>query len=167
MPVLKNQRHEAFAQAIAKGESATEAYLSAGYKVDNKVAQVSGSRLMAIAIINNRILQLKHGAAEKVELTKAWVLSRLMDNVDTSLGRKPFKKTITNKETGGRETVEIFERDTTAANQGLSLLGKELAMFIERKEIGGVGEFAKMSDEEIDAQLAEMVGEVEGTEARH
>jgi len=49
----------------------------------------------------------------------------------------------------------------------LSLLGKELAMFIERKEVGGPGEFAKMTDEEIDRQLAEMMGEVEGSEARH
>lgn len=31
MPVLKNQRHERFAQELAKGKSATDAYLAAGY----------------------------------------------------------------------------------------------------------------------------------------
>ncbi len=32
MPVLKNPRHEAFAQALARGMSATAAYVEAGYK---------------------------------------------------------------------------------------------------------------------------------------
>ncbi len=32
MPVLKNSRHERFAQNVAKGMSATEAYEKAGYK---------------------------------------------------------------------------------------------------------------------------------------
>jgi hypothetical protein len=32
MPVLKNTRHEAFAQALARGEPAVKAYVEAGYK---------------------------------------------------------------------------------------------------------------------------------------
>lgn len=32
MPVLPNQRHEAFAQALAKGKTADEAYALAGFK---------------------------------------------------------------------------------------------------------------------------------------
>ena len=32
MPMLKNPRHEAFAQALARGMSATAAYVEAGYK---------------------------------------------------------------------------------------------------------------------------------------
>jgi phage terminase small subunit len=32
MPVLKNARHEKFAQALAKGKSATDAYNEAGFK---------------------------------------------------------------------------------------------------------------------------------------
>jgi hypothetical protein len=32
MPVLKNPRHEAFAQALVRGESAAKAYVDAGYK---------------------------------------------------------------------------------------------------------------------------------------
>ncbi len=38
MPVLKNARHEAFAQALAKGSTATEAYEIAGYTADRKNA---------------------------------------------------------------------------------------------------------------------------------
>jgi phage terminase small subunit len=32
MPTLKNPRHEAFAQALARGISASAAYVEAGYK---------------------------------------------------------------------------------------------------------------------------------------
>jgi hypothetical protein len=34
MPILKNPRHEAFAQALARGMSATAAYVDAGYKAN-------------------------------------------------------------------------------------------------------------------------------------
>ncbi|TCL89842.1 hypothetical protein C8J38_11030 [Rhizobium sp. PP-WC-2G-219] len=34
MPVLQNTRHEAFAQVLAKGMTATDAYTEAGYKGD-------------------------------------------------------------------------------------------------------------------------------------
>ena len=34
MPVLKNPRHEAFAQAVARGMSAAAAYVEAGYKAN-------------------------------------------------------------------------------------------------------------------------------------
>jgi hypothetical protein len=34
MPTLKNHRHEAFAQALARGDSAAKAYIEAGYKAN-------------------------------------------------------------------------------------------------------------------------------------
>jgi hypothetical protein len=39
----------------------------------------------------------------------------------------------------------------------IELLGKELGMFIDRKEVGGPNEFACMSDEELDAFLRESI----------
>lgn len=45
MPVLKNQRHESFAQALAKGMTASDAYTAAGYKGDRTAA----SRLFTAA----------------------------------------------------------------------------------------------------------------------
>jgi phage terminase small subunit len=35
MPILTNPRHERFAQELAKGKTATEAYRLAGYKHDD------------------------------------------------------------------------------------------------------------------------------------
>lgn len=39
MPVLHNARHEKFAQALAKGMTATDAYTEAGYKRDRTAAE--------------------------------------------------------------------------------------------------------------------------------
>jgi hypothetical protein len=47
--------------------------------------------------------------------------------------------------------------DSSVANQALKLLGKELGMFIDRKEIGGPNEFERMSDVELGAFLRESI----------
>jgi phage terminase small subunit len=41
MPGLKNARHERFAQQIAQGKSAVEAYRLAGYRAANKSAETA------------------------------------------------------------------------------------------------------------------------------
>lgn len=65
MPVLKNPRHEAFAQALAKGETADQAYQSAGYKEDRGHA----SRLAANGSIRQRLTELQSAAAERTLVT--------------------------------------------------------------------------------------------------
>ncbi len=65
MPVLKNARHETFAQGLAKGMSATEAYAAAGYKGDRKAA----SNLWTKMDIKERVTELQSKAVKKVEIT--------------------------------------------------------------------------------------------------
>lgn len=67
MPVLKNARHETFAQGLAKGLTADEAYVSAGYKPDRGHA----SRLAANGNIRARVDEIKSRAAEKAEWSAA------------------------------------------------------------------------------------------------
>ena len=57
MPVLNNSRYEHFAQAIAKGLSVTNAYVSAGYSKAGAVQ--SGRRLLTNAHICARIKELQ------------------------------------------------------------------------------------------------------------
>jgi hypothetical protein len=52
---------------------------------------------------------------------------------------------------GEEEVPGEYTYNGSVANKALELLGKELGMFIDRKEIGGLNEFARMSDEELDA----------------
>jgi hypothetical protein len=65
MPVLKNAKHERFAQEVSKGKTAEEAYVSAGYLPSRKNA----SRLRTNEGIQSRIEEILSRAAEKVAVT--------------------------------------------------------------------------------------------------
>lgn len=65
MPVLPNAKHERFAQGVAKGLSATEAYSKAGYK-DH---QPSASRLLSNVMVQSRVAELQEKAAIQVGVT--------------------------------------------------------------------------------------------------
>ncbi len=56
--MLKNQRHERFAQGIARGLPATQAYIQAGYKARGKSAGNAASRLLENDGIQTRLLEL-------------------------------------------------------------------------------------------------------------
>lgn len=65
MAALKNARHERFAQELAKGKSAAEAYVVTGYK-DNRSA---ASRLSTNVNVAARVAELQGKAAERTVLT--------------------------------------------------------------------------------------------------
>lgn len=111
MPVLDNQRHEAFAQHLAKGMSADEAYQRAGYKQNrgNAIRMKANERIM------KRVDELTQSISETVidqtAITRSWVLGKL--------------HSIATKQE---------EKAPAAANRALELIGKELGMFVERSE---------------------------------
>ena len=65
MPALQNARHERFAQELAKGKTADEAYQQAGY-AENRGNAV---RLKANENVLRRITELKDRAAFRVEVS--------------------------------------------------------------------------------------------------
>lgn len=73
MPVLGNPRHERFAQELAKGETADEAYQSAGYTPDRGNA----SRLTANDSIQGRVREILDRGAERAAITEEMVLREL------------------------------------------------------------------------------------------
>jgi hypothetical protein len=54
----------------------------------------------------------------------------------------------------GKPTGE-FRYNGAVANRALELLGIEIGMFIDRHEIGEPGEFARMTDDELQVYLVE------------
>jgi phage terminase small subunit len=113
MRILSNPRHERFAQELANGVSATEAYERAGFARN----RVSAHRLKQKPNIGERVCELlkqrEHinaqataKAIEKTALTKQWVIERLMS----------FAK--------------CADKDA-ASVRALELLGKELGMFVD------------------------------------
>ncbi len=65
MPVLKNARHETFAQGLAKGLTADEAYQKAGFKPNRGNA----ATLKANQSILDRVTELQSKAVKKIEIT--------------------------------------------------------------------------------------------------
>lgn len=74
MPALENPKHERFAQALAKGETATEAYILAGYKAnDGNAARLKGNDRIAA-----RVAEIQERAAIRTEITVASITERLL-----------------------------------------------------------------------------------------
>ncbi|MCP8895336.1 hypothetical protein KYK29_10360 [Shinella daejeonensis] len=85
MPVLKNARHEKFAQALAKGKTADEAYQEAGYKPNRGNA----ATLKANQSISDRVAELQAGAAAKAQWTAADRLKTLSEIVERTAMTDP------------------------------------------------------------------------------
>lgn len=70
MPVLTNPKHERFAQGLAKGKTADEAYVLAGYKENRGNA----ATLKANQSILDRVAELQNAGSMRVEITIASLL---------------------------------------------------------------------------------------------
>jgi phage terminase small subunit len=73
MPVLENVRHERFAQALASGLTAADAYVEAGYSRNDG----NSSRLKGDERIAARVEEILAAAGTRVEITQARVLAEL------------------------------------------------------------------------------------------
>lgn len=130
MPVLDNARHERFAQEVAKGKSAAEAYQAAGYNADDKSAETAGPRLLRNVQVQARVDEILGRAAARVEIDRAWVLDRLVQNVERAMQVEEVK------DPKGGGTGE-FRYEGNVANKALELIGKELSMFKLQTELTG------------------------------
>jgi hypothetical protein len=83
MGILKNSRHEAFALALSKGETATAAYKLAGYKADRKYA----ARLTTKDDIAARVSELQTAVAEQHIITQVEILTELRKIGFSRIGR--------------------------------------------------------------------------------
>ena len=115
MPILENQRHELFAQEIAKGKSASEAYKIAGYRPSRKNA----GRLKTKEDINARVSELQGVAARSTEITIKFICRELDE-----------------------ANAVAKERGQASAMVSASALRAKLAgLMVERVEVGGPGDF--------------------------
>ena len=117
---------------MASGRKPAEAYELTGYS--EKGAAQSAARLLRDPPMRARVSELQAAAAERViektALDRAWVLTRLRENVDRSM------QAIAVVDSEGTPTG-AYQYQPMAANKGLELIGKELGMFKERIEHSG------------------------------
>lgn len=106
MPVLKNAKHEAFAQGLAKGKTADEAYVEAGYSYNRGNA----ARLKANESIRKRTEEIQSRVAQKAEWSAAERIAMLQRIADANEHDDP-RVTVsaiaeTNKMTGAYAPVK-------------------------------------------------------------
>lgn len=97
MPALKNPKHEAFAQAVALGMPASQAYVefvSRDGKCSARNAEVTGSKLTKDSEIGLRISELRNMHSDrtdaKFKLTKERWLERLDGIADKAESAEDF-----------------------------------------------------------------------------
>jgi phage terminase small subunit len=152
-------KREAFVLAYIKTGNASEAYRQAyNTNASAKTIHEKASRLLAEGNVRARFEVLRgkvmERAVEKTAISKAGVIEKLVANVERAMQAEPVRR----KTDEGKEQVPgEYTYNGSVANKALELLGKELGMFIDRKEIGGPNEFDRMSDEELEAFLREPI----------
>lgn len=129
-------KQEKFAQLYIELGNATAAYKGAYSTARMKPATVNNNAyaLLQNSEITARIDALQSQAAEKAVLTKAWILERLMRNARICLGEETIKLAIRPRDAESTIELDISDREGSAANRALELLGKEMGMFVERTE---------------------------------
>lgn len=151
MGMLPNPKHERFAQEIASGKTQGEAYEAAGYKAKDHAAEANGNRLLKNAAIEARVQQLLGRVAQGLVLTKQWVIERLIENADRAMQAEAVK-------TADGTTTGEYRYEGSVANRALELLGKEIGMFVDRKEVRS-GQLDDITPDELGRLRQELVNE--------
>lgn len=154
MPQFTNTRWENACQALAIGRNITQAYADGGF-VGN---QTAASRFFKRKKVMARVAEIqndKHAADFKIReiaikkagLDESWIIERLKYGIELGLRGEPVL------DADGNPTGKFGKRDLKAAMQGLGHAISIKGMAIHRHEIGGPGDFARLTDAELDAEL--------------
>jgi hypothetical protein len=145
MPMLKNQRREAFCrmiiEAAKRGLPQTWAYEKAGYHADGHSAEVNASRLLNYAEIKTRIAELGAPAVRRTRVSVESLLTELETTINDARG-------------DGQHSVVV---------NALTLSAKLVGLLRDRVEVGGVGEFAAL--ETTEAVVAALLADQTAAEA--
>ena len=128
MPALSNPKHEWFAQGLAKGKSADQAYQDAGYKPDRGHA----SRLASNGIIQNRVAELLGRVAEKAAVT----IESLVAELDQVLA------------------LAIETKQLSGAVSAIKEKAVLLGLRVEKSERTNKNDVRQLTDAELSAELA-------------
>lgn len=153
MSALTNAKHEAFAQGLAKGLTADEAYAQAGFKPNRGNA----SRLKANESISTRVNELLDRSGERAEVTIARVLDE-MRKLGFSDMRRAFDENgrlkrpeewdddfaasiasveVVTRNIGDGDIEHVHKIKVWDKNSALEKIAKHLGMFVDRIEHSG------------------------------
>ena len=135
MPILGSSRHELFAQAVASGKSASEAYRQSG--ANGKNADVQAAKLVVRGSIRERVAELKAAQSQKSELSRDQLREFLTEVILTPAGKVDEQSRLCQSYKVTPEAREIRMPDKLRAIEQLAkLCGWNAA---ERHEHGANG----------------------------
>ena len=145
MPVLANPRHELFAQAVASGKSASEAYRQSG--ATGKNADVQAAKLVVKSSIRERVAELKEAQSRKSELSRDRLREFLTEVILTPAGNVDEQSRLCQSYKVTPDVREIRMPDKLAAAAQLA----KLCGWHEPLDLGG-------SDDELTMLLIKLRG---------
>lgn len=91
MPALKNPKHEAFAQALAKGIRGTEAYVSAGYKASPAAATRLSKQVKVVERVKELTAVAVKEAQRELKYDALSIFKRIDDIIEAAITAKDLK----------------------------------------------------------------------------
>jgi len=157
MPALTNPRWEKACQLRTSGQEIGRAYQDAGFARN----PVAATKFFQRPEIKARIIEMqeqRYGdttrardiAVKKVALEETWIIERAKYVIELALRGNPIR------DSQGQPTGQ-FDGKTNlrAATDALRLCADFKGMRIQRHEIGAPGDFARMTDDELDDSLVQ------------
>lgn len=158
MPALLRPKYEMVCQSLAAGKSIKDSYISGGFKYVPAAATTfcrRGDIRARVAELVAQRAQVEDAstrqATHKAGLTKEWVVTRLMYLAERALRGEPLL------DAAGVQVPGRFSGrpQGAVAARALELLGQTMGIFVQRHELGGPGDFARLSDQELAAKITE------------
>lgn len=162
--ILDNQG-QAFAMHVAGGMSITDAFQAAfservmAEKLTRRQCSIRGARVADRKAVKAEIERLKQeteatyakALASSIVDRREWVMSSLVEVAERCMEKR---EVIVKGKPSGR-----FVFDSKGANQALHLIGKEIGMFVDRKEIRR-GPLTEQSDDQLDAEMRRLLDDM-------
>lgn len=164
-------KQEKFVQGLFAGLSQRDAYKAAydTAKMKDKTVDEKACLLAKKDKIRARLEELTNELKERNMISVEYVLSTIHETVERCKQSYPVldrrgKQVFV--ETPDGEMLPAYEFDAKDVLKGCELLGKHLGMFIDKKEITGPNggpiqtQTQNMTDDELDAQITQLMGQV-------
>ncbi len=157
MAQLPDARWELAALARAEGKTLREAYTLAGLRYDAASASrffrrpdIAARVRELLAQFEARLRAAQQRAVDDASVDASWVIRHLKHNALMALRGDPVF------DRRGQPTGNL-RPDRHAANRALELLGRTIGLFVEKVEVGRPGDFAHLSDEELEAKIVALL----------
>lgn len=161
MPQLKNPKQEALAQGLFLGQTQLKAYKAAGYKGNSTAASTKACQRADVQVRLAELVRERHQeqrmanerALEQESITKSYLVSRFKFLADSSI-----RGTRITYDKLGNPSYQRTSADGAVAHSCLRTLAQMGGYLVEKIELGGPGDHARLTDDELMKELI-LVGE--------